>query len=191
MREIRKSGLRGVAVLAAVLLAAGAISPALSAFNPTKAKIKKLAAKQVKKLGPGLFVEETEFDRIGPIKMSTGAPDQTLFTFGPFTATVRCDLDVGDVRGQVFIQTSEIGSFFTSYDQGNESPFDPAGGEVLWFDATGNPPGGIAYSDDSEHDSPASAWAPSGATFSAMIRILTNFGGSHCLFDGYVIDMAA
>ncbi len=191
MKEGRKGLLRGLGILAAVLLAAGAISPALSAFNPTKAKIKKLAAKQVKKLGPGLFVEETEFDRVGPIKMNTGDPDQTLFTFGPFTATVRCDLDVGDVRGQVFLQTSEIGSYFFRYDYGDEAPFDPADGQIQWQEVTGNPPGGLPEADYPEHDSAASAWAPSGATFSGIARVLTNFGGSHCIFDGYVIDMAA
>lgn len=192
MKDTRKGLLRGVGILAALLLAAGVISPAFSAAPLTKGKVKKIAKKQVKKVGPGLFIEETEFDRLGPITMNTGDPDQTLFTFGPFTATVRCDLDAGNVRAGVRIQTSEIGSYFSSYDEGDEEPFDPADGAILWIENTGDVPGGLTEGVDREHNSPAIALSPSGVSFSAMVRNIINPpGGSHCLFDGYVIDLGA
>lgn len=41
--------LRGIAILAAALIAAGTLSPALSAGNLTKAKVKKIVANQIKK----------------------------------------------------------------------------------------------------------------------------------------------
>jgi hypothetical protein len=180
---------RGLAILAVAALAVAVVSPAFSAAPLTKAKVKKIAKKQVKKVGPGLFIEEDELDRFPVVTVNTGAADQILFTKGPFTAIARCNLDGGDVRGQVYIQTSEGGSLFHSYDQDEETPFDPADGLVLWYEHTGNPPGGAPDGDDSEHDSGASAYAPSGVTFSAIVRVLTNYGGSHCRFDGWLLDL--
>ncbi len=51
---------RGLAVLAALLVAAGAISPALSATTLTKAKVKKIARKEIKKMAPKLSVANAQ-----------------------------------------------------------------------------------------------------------------------------------
>jgi hypothetical protein len=56
----RKAIWRGPAVLAAVLVAAGAISPAFSAADLTKAQVKKIVKKQVKKLAPTLSVKNAK-----------------------------------------------------------------------------------------------------------------------------------
>src|SRR5687767_6108611 len=95
----RRGWLRPVLVLGVLgaFAAAMLISPAsahITTFGHLKKHIKKIAKQVAKKqattivqttVGPTLFIEETEVIRYGLVKLSVGAADQTVATFGPFT----------------------------------------------------------------------------------------------------------
>ena len=186
----RSSMLRGLGVITALLIAAGAISPAFGAAPLTKARVKKIAKKQatrvVKTLGPMLFTEETELVRFGQISMNVGDADQSLGTFGPFTLRLACNLDAGDVRGQVLATTTEANSSLNSNDD-SDGDFNP--GEALeWAAEVGDVPGGA--SDPAWHDDTTTASAPGGTSLYGHTAVTTNFGGSHCVFSGHVVVQA-
>jgi hypothetical protein len=117
MTDRRKGLLRGVGVLAALLLAAGAISPAFSATTLTRAKVKKIARKQINKLVPGMIaaadnVKETKYFTL------TDGGSRVLITHGPFTVTADCDLDAaGQDIARILISTTQDNSSFDASDE--------------------------------------------------------------------------
>lgn len=102
MERNRRTILRAVGVLAALLIAAGAISPAMSAAPLTKAKVKKIAKKVAKQrinaLVPGivgsLAVSKSNY-AIFNESLSFGQ-ERTLATDGPLSLVVKCRQEAGD-----------------------------------------------------------------------------------------------
>ena len=198
MTDRPKGLLRGVGVLAAVLLAAGAISPAFSAFTPTKAKIKKIATKVLKNkigdFGNPNFIQETELHRWGPIELNVGGADQTIGTFGPFTLKAQClDSDATadtDIEIRVGVTTTENNSALYMYYGTLEDDLD-VGEDGDWFDEP-EPDEGFNDPGDPQHfysygDGFAEVAAPSGASLWGKTDGISNFAGSHCWLKGFVL----
>jgi hypothetical protein len=198
MKETRKGLLRGVGILAALLLAAGAISPAFSAAPLTKAKVKKLAGKQVKKLGPELFIEEqTELFRYGPLTLNPGG-SSPVAAFGPFSFTANCAVDDDAMAGNdpdpldadVLIDTSEDNASFDS-DDDSEDDFDAADPAEEWAQETGNDPDSLNEQDiNVEDDEDAHALSASGTALTGGTTIRVGSAGdadSGCTFAGWFI----
>jgi hypothetical protein len=181
-----------------VVAAALIISPASAHFEPRHERkhVKKIARRIARKeattivqttVGPTLFIEETELARFGQIKLNTGAADQTVATVGPFSVKARCDLDAGNVRGTLFVNTTENNSTFFSSDWGAEDDFDTADADtVTWVQDTGNIPGGAADIDFGGGQ--MHYLAPAGTSVVGAATVATNFAGSHCVFEGYVLQ---
>lgn len=187
----KSSVLRGVGIMAAVLLAAGAISPAFGAAPLTKAKVKKIAAKQVKKLAPGI-VDGLTIDQgtIPPATATTTDPNKTVFTKGPFTITLDCSLDGGDVELELFVSTSEENSVVNDGYVNIAGDLDPSDGDVFFTSYTGNAPGGDASTGGNLYYEYASFRSPSGTHFYAQFDSVTNFQGNHCYVDGWYLDLS-
>src|ERR687891_1132033 len=181
-----------------VVAAALIISPASAHFVPRHERkhVKKIARRIARKeariivqttVGPTLFIEETELVRFGPVKMNTGAPDQTLGTFGPFTVKASCDDEGGGVEeAQAFIETSVAGSLFDSYWWGTEAPFDPSdtNAPIIWTEAE-------AAGLSSGYLGIGHAEAPNGTSLSGEVTAFTNLGTSACTFSGYFLHVAS
>jgi len=191
MNETRKGLLRGLGILTAVLLAAGAISPAFSAAPLTKGKVrkiaKKVAKKQINALVPPMTIQETELVRWGPVTMNIGQADQVIGAFGPFTLSASCDQPGGagtPERARVLIDTSEDNSAFDSNDDA-EDDFDAADPPEEWAELT-------ALTENvqditSEDDGDAHAAAPSGTVIRGVGNtLITSFAGFDCWFAGTV-----
>ncbi len=199
MKETRKGLLRGVGILAALLLAAGAISPAFSAAPVTKAKVKKLAAKQVKKVGIPLFIEEqTELYRYGPLTLNPGGT-APVAAFGPFSFTASClvlddamaGTDPDPLDAEVLIDTSEDNAAFNS-DDDEEDDFDAADPPEEWAQETGNDPDVLNEQDiNGEDDEDAHALTQNGGTAitgGTMIRVgSAGDADSGCTFSGWFL----
>jgi hypothetical protein len=189
MTDRRKGLLRGVGVLAALLLAAGAISPAFSATTLTKAKVKKIATKVLKNkiddFGNPLFIQETELDRFGPATASKGDAEKTIATFGPFSLSLLCTDAAGNARVQVQIATSAANSTYDS-DDGDEDVFDPADVDEDIDDNTAAGTTQESYDDDAEF------WAggPGGSpAYHGWVATATNYGGGDCYARGWVFAL--
>jgi hypothetical protein len=186
---------RALAILAVAALAVAVVSPAFSVVTLTKAKVKKIATKvakkQVKNLGGQLFVSREDLFPVGPIHMNAGDAEHTIGTFGPFTLTTRCLLVTGNVEATVLIRTSEADSTLQSYDWFRD--FQPADGAINFSEEVeGNPPGGTIYGRSAPlYYHGGHAIAPSGTSILGMIDPITNFDGSHCYFDGFLMDLSA
>src|SRR5919106_4219940 len=181
-----------------VVAAALIISPASAHFVPAHEKkhvrtiARRIARKEARiivqtSVGPTLFIEETELVRFGPVKMATGAPDQTLGTFGPFTVKASCDDEGGGVEeAQAFIETSVAGSLFDSYWWGTEAPFDPSetNAPIIWTEAE-------AAGLSSGYLGIGHAEAPNGTSLSGDVTAFTNLGTSACTFSGYFLHVAS
>jgi hypothetical protein len=195
MDRARKPWLRGAIALGVMgaMAASLLISPAsahLGKFGHLKKHMKKIATQRINALVPGMIgsqaIEETELVRFGPIKMATGAADQTLGTFGPFTVKASCDDEGGGVEeAQAFIETTVAGSIFDSYWWGTEAPFDPSDSNapIIWNESqtTGLGSGylGIGHAE-----------APNGTSLSGEVNAFTNLGGTACTFSGYFLHVA-
>ena len=187
---------RGVAVLAIVALGALAISPAYSAFNPTKGKIKKIAQKQVKKVGRDLFIEEAELVRYGPVTVNLGASQQVA-SIGPFTFTAACEIaddadpgtDPDPLNAVQYIDTSEDNSAFNS-DDDSEDDFDAADPAEEWAEDAGNEPetgDPVDVSDDD--DGIMHAYSPSGTAIEGQAMALSNHATDTCTFWGSFLHL--
>ncbi len=199
MKETRKGLLRGVGILAAVLLAAGAISPAFSAAPVTKGKVKKIAKKQVKKVGIPLFIEEqTELYRYGPLTLNPGG-SAAVAAFGPFSFTASClvlddamaGTDPDPLDAEVLIDTSEDNAAFDSNDD-EEDDFDAADPPEEWAQEAGNDPDVLnEQTVDSENDEDAHALTQGGGTAitgGTMIRVgSAGDADSGCTFSGWFL----
>jgi hypothetical protein len=183
---------RGLAILAVAALAVAVVSPAFSAAPLTKAKVKKIAKKQINKLVPGIAIEETELHRFGLITMNIGDAAQTVGTLGPFTLTATCTdgdpaADV-DISAQLEITTTEDNSIAAS-DDDNDNDFDSGDAAVIWAGGDfENTPGGVVdyWSEESE----GHAASPSGIALDGRSAVYFNFAGAHCAFAGYLIQTA-
>jgi hypothetical protein len=191
---------RPVLALAALgaLTVAALAAPAGAHFRPRDEKkhVKKIARRIAKKeattivettVGPTLFIEETELVRFGQVKMNTGAADQVVATVGPFSANARCDLSGGNVRGTLFANTTENNSIFWSSEWGSENDFDASDVDTVeMVQRTGNVPGGAALI--STGGNQTHFLAPGGTSVEAIATVATNFAGSHCVFEGYLLQ---
>jgi hypothetical protein len=192
LRQIWRSPVgRAITVVAAMLLAAGALSPAFGAQGVTKQQVTKIAKKQVKKVGDPRFIQETELVRYGPITLN--APGTApVGTFGPFTLTAECALidDAGDgppleEHGLILIDTSEDNSSFESQDD-SEDDFDAADPAEEWAEEIADGPD--VQDINSEDDDDAHASAPSGTRIAAAANvIILNQAGFDCIFSGAIL----
>jgi hypothetical protein len=194
MKETRTGMLRGVGILAALMLAAGAISPAFSAAPLTKAKAKKIATKVLKQkiddVGNPIFIEEAELVRFGPVTLNVPGT-AAIGTFGPFTLTADCaDDGGGNVLAQVLLTTTEAHSAFESDDDYDDdfNPGDPDNPAIWAGGETGNAIDGGAQTLGNEEDGEAIAVAPSGFSIAGASSgaITTNFAGFDCWITGAV-----
>ena len=177
---------RAVAVLAVVALAAMVVSPAFSAFNPTKAKIKQIAKKQATKV-----VKANTLDQgtIPPVTASVTDQDKTVYAKGPFRVRLDCSDDGGNVNLKLIITTTEANSVVDAGDN-NDGDFDPSDGDVVIQDFTGNAPGGDAtIIGGSSYYDQASLRSPSGTEVYLQFSSITNYLGSHCFVDGFFFDL--
>ena len=199
MSDRKRRGLgRGIAVLAIVAMGAMAVTPALSAFKPTRAKIKKIARNvartqatdvlksQIGPVGNPLFIQETELIRYGPVKLNMSDAQVTIGTFGPFTLKAEC-LDQPSegthIQPRVSVTTAEPDSMVNAAYGGSNHDLDP-GGEANWWmtgtaDSPGEPPELETYGDNE-----SVIVAPSGAYLVGITEIATNFAGSDCWIRG-------
>lgn len=188
VRQIWRSPVgRAVAVVAAMLLAAGALSPAFGAQGVTKSKVNKIAKKQVKKAGDPRFIQETELVRYAVTLNAPGTA--TVGTFGPFTLIAECNLvdDAGDgppleEEALLLIDTSEDNSSFDS-NEDSDDDFDAAEAPLEWAAELADAPG--EQDINSEDDDDAHASAPSGTRIASTSNlIVTSQGGFDCTFSG-------
>ncbi|MGH2662180.1 MAG: hypothetical protein ACRDH8_05130 [Actinomycetota bacterium] len=206
-RSTRSTVLRGVGVLAALLLAAGAISPAFGAKAVTKKKVKKIAKKQatnqINSLVPGLvtaginaqvppLIDADTIDQgaIPAVTMSNTDANKTLFTRGPFTISMDCSLAAGNVELELFVRTTEANSVVDDGYGNIAGDLDPADGDQYFQSFTGNPPGGESEVYYSTYYADAFFNSPSGTSFYADFSAITNFKGSDCFANGYYLDLA-
>jgi hypothetical protein len=189
-RKGRSSPWRGVAVVAAMLLAAGAIAPAFGAAALTKKKATSIVKNQVRKVGDPRFIEESELIRFSPAFLNAGQ-SVPLTTVGPFEFVAVCDEidDDGDgppleERGRILLTTSEDNSAFSS-DEDEDNDFD-VGPLVDWAEETADDPG--EQDINSEDGDDAHASAPSGTRIAATSnRIVLNEGGADCSISGSLL----
>ena len=191
MVETRKGVLRGVGVLAAVLLAAGVISPAFSAAPLTKGKVKKIAKKQAIKqinaLVPGIAIEETELVRFSGTA-NVGDAEKDLATIGPssFTMSLLCEDSGGGIpRTRVQIRTSEDNSVLGKEFMPNPD-FDTADQNEDVVDATAL----NATDPETFEEGEFFAFAPSGLGVGGEVDPAANSGGADCYVRGWVIQTA-
>jgi hypothetical protein len=178
-----------MAVLAAMLVAAGTIAPAFGAAALTKGKATSIAKKQIPKSGDPRFIEETELIRFGPALLNVGQ-SAPLASIGPFDFSAVCDEfdDAGDgppleERGRIFITTSEDNAAFDS-DEDDDDDFDA--GQVREWAAEITDPGEQLINSEDEDDAHASA--PSGTRIAATSnRIVLNHGGVDCSISGSLL----
>ena len=176
----RPALVRGIAVIAGVMLAAGAISPALSAKKPIT---KKKATKLIKKLA----IEEKELNRFGPFTANVGDTEKTIHTFGPFSISLLCEDDAGNVRVRVQIATTAANSTLNS-DSDDEDVFGPDDLEEDLSDNTDGAPGGPQDSFDEDREFFVAG--PGGSSlYYGHVTPVANFGGSHCWVGGYVLQL--
>jgi hypothetical protein len=181
---------RGLAIPAVAALAVAVVSPAFSAAPVTKAKVKKIAKKQIKKLVPGMIDAATlDQGAIPAVTASITDPNKTVFTKGPFTISLDCSDDAGDVGLELLARTTEANSVVTDGDSFIGGDLDPADGDQLFSNETGNAPGGDAVS-NFLWETNVILQSPSGTNVYAQFDAITNYKGSHCYVDGFFLDLA-
>jgi hypothetical protein len=170
---------------------AGASQPAPSAPLSTgkvKKVAKRVATKQINKLVPGMIDAATlDQGTIPPVTASIADPNKAVFTRGPFTISLDCSLDGGNVELTLLVRTSEENSVVNAslYTGGD---LDPADGDQVLKSYDGNPPGGDAVIGD-PFDEYASFRSPSGTHVEVHLDSVTNFQGNHCTVDGWFVDL--
>ncbi len=180
---------RSVGLAACLLLALGAISPASTAAL-SAGRVKKIAKKQIKKLVPKMIDAATiDQGTIPPVTASTSDPNVTVFTKGPFTISLDCSDDAGNVNLKLLVKTAEENSVVNDGYGNIRGELDPMDGDQLFANDTGNQPGGDATSDYPVNQV-ASFRSPSGTHFYAQFDSITNYQGNHCYLDGWFLDLA-
>jgi hypothetical protein len=179
---------RGVAILAVAALAVAVVSPAFGAAPVTKAKVKKLAKKQINKLVPGVAIEESELVRFGPVRITKEAPDQTLFSGGPFTIKGQCGTASLFHHARAIISTTEANSMFASNYSGTEDDFDPSDTSVWWTNVEDDVSDGADPVTRVESDGHAAS--PGGTFIQGHINAYLNLGGADCTFSGSLLHIA-
>src|ERR687892_1552736 len=186
-----------------VVAAALIISPASAHFEPRHERkhVKKIARRIARRLattivqtrvGPTLFIEETELVRFGPISLSATSADQTIGTFGPFTLKAHCDEDPAlNLNGELRISTTEAHSAFETEDFGNLDDFGPADGDQPWVEANDTFPDDGSQNYESTFDGQLHATSATGATnLVGNGSVLLNgeaSGAPDCLFAGAIL----
>lgn len=141
--------------------------PGVRRGAPDKGEGQEDAAKQVKKLAPGI-VDGLTIDQGTIPPATTTDPNKTVFTKGPFTITLDCSLDGGDVELELFVSTSEENSVVNDGYVNIAGDLDPSDGDVFFTSYTGNAPGGDASTGGSLYYEYASFRSPSGTDFYAV-----------------------
>lgn len=177
-------------MVAAMLLAAGAIAPAFGAAAVTKKKATSIIKKQVRKVGDPRFIEESELIRFGPALLNAGE-SVPLTTVGPFEFSAVCDEFDDDAdgppleeRGRILFVTSEDNSAYES-DEDDDDDFD-SGPLGVWAAETAEDPGVQSINVEDEDDAHASS--PGGTRIAATSnRITLNEGGVDCSISGSLL----
>jgi hypothetical protein len=108
---------RALAILAIAVLAVAVVSPAFSATTLTKAKVKKIAKKQINKLVPRMIADADNVKETKYFTLTDGG-SRVLVTHGPFTVTADCDLDAaGQDIARILISTTQDNSSFDASDE--------------------------------------------------------------------------
>lgn len=152
MQRNRRTILRAIGVLAALLVAAGAISPAFSAAPLTKAKVKKIAKKvakqQINALVPGMISSSAVLKKNYVIFKETLSfgQEKVLATHGPLTLVVVCRQQGGNDYVEL-VARSTSSDWWTASDNHYTAP----GAAVLHYrtDSTGSP----SYGDGADEQS--------------------------------------
>lgn len=176
----------GLATVVGLLLG-GLASPSSAALKV--GKVKKIVKRQIKKLVPGI-IDAGTIDQavIPPVTASTTDPNKTVLSRGPFTISLDCSNVGGNVELKLLVRTTEENSVVTS-SAGVSGDLDPADGDQLITDYTGNPPGGEAYAFYPYYDR-VFLRSPSGTHVFVQPDSVTNFNGSHCFVRGWLLDLA-
>jgi hypothetical protein len=185
---------RGVAILAVAALAMAVVGPAFSAAPVTKAKVrkiaKKVAKKQINTLVPGMIDAATiDQGTIPQVTASMTDPDKTVATFGPFTITLDCSDQAGNVDLVLTVKTSEAKSHVADNWNGGYE-LNPVDGEEEFQDFTGNPPTGESVSQYNPYYGALFLRSPSGTNVYAVFDTITSFNGNHCTVDGWFLNLA-
>jgi hypothetical protein len=180
---------RGLAILAVAALAVAVVSPAFSAAPVTKAKVKRIARKQINQLVPRMIDEATIDQGVIPtVTASQDDPNKTVFTKGPFTITLDCS---PGVELTLNVSTTEENSVVNDGFVNIAGDLDPSDGEQLFANYTGNATGGDAVTNGNLYFEYAAFTAPSGTNFYAQFHTITNFNGNDCYVAGWFLDLAA
>jgi hypothetical protein len=176
---------RGLAILAVAALAVAVVSPAFSAAPVTKGKVKKIAKKVAKKEVDAATIDQ---GNIPTVTASITDPNKTVATFGPFTITLDCSDDGGNVELRLSATTSEADSVADTGDEYGE--FGPAD-EVQILNFDGDVPGGDAeVVGGSSYYGQATLFSPSGTKVYTQLQAITNFTGNHCFVEGWFLNLA-
>lgn len=184
-------GRRSLGLAAVVCFAlSGVTSPSGAAPALKTGKVKKIVKRQIKKIVPGMIDADT-IDQaiIPPVTSSIADPNKTVLTKGPFTISLDCSDVGGNVNLKLLVRTTEVNSVVTS-SAGVSGDLDPADGDQLINDYTGNPPGGEADADHPYYER-AFLRSPSGTNAFVQLDSVTNFSGSHCSVKGWLFDLVA
>jgi hypothetical protein len=155
----------------------------------TGGKVKKLARKQIKKVAPGM-IDAATLDQgiMAPVSATVTDPTAAIFSGGPFTVSMGCSLDGGNVRLTLLARTTEEDSVVNDAMGNIGGDLDPGDGDQLFKTYLGNPPGGDAVRGD-PFDTRVSFRSPSGTHFELRLDSVTNFMGNHCYVDGWFVDL--
>ena len=189
----RKTLARGVAVVMVLLLGAAAMSPAFSAFNATKKKVKKIAKKQatavlrdrIDDFGDPIFTEEDEVVRFAGTA-NFGTTDKVIATIGPssFTLLLTCEDTGGGVpRILLEIRTSESDSFLEAESGDSDLDFDAGEERVVADDTAAN------ANDPELFEGDFFAASPSGLQVESDTNSIANYGADCAIAGvGFVIS---
>jgi hypothetical protein len=152
--------------------------------------VKKMTKKLIKKRVPKM-IDAATLDQgiIPPVTASVSDSNKTILAKGPFTISLDCNLETGDVDLAQLARTSEENSVISS-GWGFAEEVDPADGDVSWADHDGNAPGGDASVGSGLNYQDAVFRSPSGSHFYARFDAVTNYQGNHCFMDGWFLDLA-
>ncbi len=123
------------------------------------------------------FLGSDKLVRVGPVSLQKGE-EATVATSGPFTWTANCTDQGGDTHLSVKLESTEDGSFASSFGDGGGAV--SPGAPITMFDgASSTPVYQIAF--------PLSAAAPSGAAPVGLAFAGINVGSDDCLVNGMML----
>jgi hypothetical protein len=182
-----------------VVAAALIISPASAHFEPRHERkhVKKIARRIARRLattivqtrvGPTLFIEETELQRFGPIEANVGATEATVATFGEFTVSLLCQGTAALPQTRIQIRTSADNAILASPED-SDADLDTADMDVDILDDT------ALVANQQEMNVADGAFVVGNAAgtqfFDGEVQGAMNYSGSDCWASGSVLVIAS